>query len=120
MYLEHSHSPFFFYLSFLFFYFYGLIVSKFLEKFFNVKRTTVDVDLFFDFIKLLAVNFKNFSLLIFVKIKKVIFSFTPKFLEKLTTIYTFISLYSSTFSFKWRPLFKKSSYFGFFRTFRNK
>lgn len=100
MYYEHGESPFFFYISFLFFYCYGNIVSKFLEKFFNFKRSTVEVDLFFDFIKLLAVNFKNFSLVIFVKTKKLIFSFMTKFSVLTKTIYTFVSSYSSFFSFK--------------------
>src|SRR5690606_24838358 len=120
MYIEHSDSPFFFYLSFLFFYVNGFIISKFCEVCFNFKRSTIEIDLLVKFTKLLLTSFKNFGLYLFIKSKKLLFSFLRKFAKKLTTTYDFIKYYLDFIPFKWRPVFKKTSYFGFFRTFRNK
>lgn len=88
---------------------------------FNEKKNNIDLDIIF---KYFSIVFKmpNVFLNLFLNIFKKIYTFLVYFKYKYIVItYKIISKkYFNTFFILWRPLFKKTSYFGYYRSNRSK
>lgn len=103
----------FFYVFFFFFF----------SKFFNIykdEKFNFNVDLLYNFIILflkIPSYFYNYSVLIMNKIVK--FTINFKYFHHINVI-KFIYLQFSKYFVIWRPLFKKLSYFGYYRSNRSK
>jgi len=108
-------SPYFFYTSFLFFFLINYIVIIWKESFNNNK------DLLYKFVYFFFRPFSLFITYILGEIKR-FYVFLIKFEYKIffKTVYDLIFLKLGGFFLIWRPLFRKWSYFGYFRSNRSK
>ena len=97
-----------------FFYFMNYFFLK------NLNATNPDLDLFLKYIKFFTKHFfnlLNLSSSLFKKIYNFIYIKSFVFLK---SCFNFLNLYFKNIFIIWRPLFKKWSYFGYFRTNRSK
>lgn len=107
-------NPNFFYKAF----FYGFFFNYFIIAKYDDKK--LKLDLFIKYILLFLKSFKNFILFIIIKILKMFYYTIFFILDTIKAIYDFIKPYIVDKFNTWKPLFKKHSYFGYFRNFKNK
>lgn len=86
----------------------------------KLQFNNIKIDLLLNWIRLFLINSKNFFLFFIITIKKTVYFLFFKFFRSIKTNLVFSKEYLSKIFLIWRPLFKKLSYFGFFRTNRNK
>lgn len=108
-------NTYYFYLSFLFCFFINYFISYWKENFNNNK------DILFKFISFLFKPFAYLFTFILCEIKK-FYNFLKNFkFKKIINIsYLYFKNLLSKLSTIWRPIFKKWSYFGYFRTNKSK
>ena len=108
-------NPYFFYYSFFSLFLLNYFVISWKESFNNNK------DILYNFFSLCIRPFSIFFTLFYAHVKRFFhFSFNFNFNNLISTISNiFDKIYSSSF-LVWKPLFRKWSYFGYFRTNRSK
>lgn len=114
--LNNYYSPFFIYQVFLLFFPINFITSR--SK--NFESSRLNLDLLLRFLGLFCLNLKNFFLFLFIKFNKIINYLYFKSYRSVNTLIEFYNIYFAKISLTWRPIFKRFSYFGYFRTYRNK
>jgi len=105
-------------LNFFLFVFVLYFINYFFLK--NLNKYNSNLDLFFKYFKFFTKHLINLINLFFSFSKKFYNFIYIKFFIFLKSSFIFLNLYLKNIFIIWRPLFKKWSYFGYFRTNRSK
>lgn len=101
---------------------YFVFIIYFANYFFlkNLNNVNSNLDLFLKYFKFFTKHFFNLLNLFSSFFKKIYNFIYIKLFVFLKSFLTFLNLYIKNIFIIWRPLFKKWSYFGYFRTNRSK
>jgi len=108
-------NPYFFYYSFFSLFLINYSVISWKESFNNNK------DILYNFFFLIFKSFSIFFTLAYAHLKRFVhFLLHFSFIEFIETLSILFNKFYKNFFLIWRPLFRKWSYFGFFKTNRSK
>jgi len=108
-------NPYFFYYSFIILFLINYLFIIWKESFNNNK------DVLYRFFSLLIRPFSIFFTLVFAHLKRFFhFLFNFEYKSSIKTVYNLLKNIDFKSFLIWKPLFKKWSYFGYFRTNRSK